>query len=228
VTDRLKDRPSVAVVALGDPMRHDDGLALRVMVRVRTLIGEIGCTRSARSGPASAKGASILGRPRDPSATQGRTNGRTSRRDRPRETRSAASVLLAATGNPGKMIEWIEGGTDPKRLDPLLADRKRVVLLDAVTIGSKPGTVHHWHLATMAKSGLTAIQHYNGKSEVGLKHLALWLEDELPIGGTDLIGVEPFDLSEGTGLSRPISRRLPDIVAQVASVLLRILDEEGW
>lgn len=61
-----------------------------------------------------------------------------------------------------------------------------------------------------------------------MHHLALWLEDELPPGGTDLIGVEPADLSPGENLSRPIRRLLPSICSEVAGILIRVLDEEGW
>lgn len=191
-----RPRPPVAVVGLGDVSRHDDALALRVLGRVRTLVGEIGMARARAVGSeAGAAGAA-----------------------------APTSVLTP----PGTLIEWIEGGSDPERLDPVLGGRRRVVLVDAVRVGGKAGAVHHWHLRCDPRTRLSRVQHYNGRSSLGMQHLALWLEDELPEHGTDLIGIQAVDLSEGEGLSRPIQRLLPSISAQVAGVLVRILEEEGW
>ena len=76
--------------------------------------------------------------------------------------------------------------------------------------------------------GLGSALNAKGRFQEGLQHLGLWLEDELPEGGTDLIGIEPNDLSEGEGLSRPIRTRLAIISSKVAGVLVKILEEEGW
>lgn len=191
-----RPRPPIAVVGLGDITRHDDALALRVLGRVRTLVGEIGVARARAHGDGG----------------------------RPVSGAASTSVLTP----PGTLIEWIEGGSDPERLDPVLGGRRRVVLVDAVRVGGKAGAVHHWHLRCDPRSKLTRVQHYNGRSSLGLQHLALWLEDELPEHGTDLIGIQAVDLTEGEGLSRPITRLLPSISAQVAGLLVRILEEEGW
>ena len=126
------------------------------------------------------------------------------------------------------MIDWIEGGTEQQKLDPVLSNRRRVVLLDAVRLTGNPGEVHHWHLGCPDPGQLSTIRHYTGKFQKGMEHLALWLEDDLPASGTDLIGIEPHDLSEGQGLSRPIRSRLSVIASQVAGVLVKILEEEGW
>jgi hydrogenase maturation protease len=184
MVDRAGGRPPVAVVAIGDASRHDDALAVRVMGRVRTLIGEIGCRR-----------------------------------------RGEEESL--ATG-AGGLFEWVEGGGDTGQLESVLGNRRRVVLLDAVRLAGKPGTVHHWHLTCAPRGGLTGIRHYNGKPVFGMQHLALWLEDELPEHGTDFIGIQAFDLSEGEGLSPQVQRELTTICAQVAGIVVRILEEEGW
>jgi Ni,Fe-hydrogenase maturation factor len=189
-------RPPIAVVALGDPNRHDDAVAVRVMGRVRTLVGEIGLARQ-------------RGRVRTADAT-------------------TATALAAAEPAAGSLIQWVEGGADPDRLDAVLDNRRRVVLIDALRTAGRPGTVHHWHLRCDPRHRLSRIRHYNGKSSLGLQHLALWLEDELPEHGTDLIGIRVSDLREGEGLSRPVRRLLPSICAQVAGIMIRILEDEGW
>ncbi len=224
-------RAPLVVVALGDPERRDDAIAQRVMGRVRTLIGEIGCTR-ARSRRPGAGGTGIVGShegaPRGGGADLFRSrHGRGGYGSGRADGTNRGAGLAAAQPPAGAFFEWIEGGSDPRALDPLLGDRKRVVLMDAVRLHGAPGTVHHWHLGCPAVSGLSTVRVFNGK-KLGLDHLGLWLEDELPPCGTDLIGIEPADLSEGEGLSDPLARKLPTICAQVAAILVRILEEEGW
>jgi hydrogenase maturation protease len=187
-------RPPVAVVALGDPEHHDDAVAVRVLGRVRTLVGEIGLAR---------------------------------RRGRERGQASGA-VTAVVEPAAGCLMDWVEGGANPERLDEVLTGRKRVVLIDALRASGKPGSVHHWHMRCDPRTRLSRIRHYHGKSVLGMQHLALWLEDELPEHGTDLIGIRVSDLSEGEGLSRVVRRLLPSICAQVAGLMIRILEEEGW
>jgi Ni,Fe-hydrogenase maturation factor len=187
----------IAVVALGDPTRRDEGLPLRVMGRVRTLIGEIGCARHMSSAvePGSAE------------AVEG-------------------ALALAIRPEPGAIVDWIECTTESTRLDPLLDDRRRIVLIDTVILGEKPGTVFHWHLEGQGR--LTLLRHYGRAATMKMEHLAFWLEDDLPTGGIDLIAIEPADTEAGEGISRSIRNRLPTICAQTAALLFRILVEEGW
>ena len=186
----------VAVVALGNPKRRDEGLPLRVMGRVRTLIGEIGCARHGNAAVAS-----------EAETTQG-------------------SLALATQRAPGAIVDWIECATDSTLLDPILDDRRRIVLIDTVTLGEKPGTVYHWHLE--GRGRLTLLRHYGRAASMKMEHLAFWLEDDLPRGGIDLIGIEPADTEDGEGISRSVRNRLPTICAQTAALLFRILVEEGW
>lgn len=199
-------RPPIAFVALGNQASRDDGVALRVMGRVRTLVGQIGQARKRRMDMFTGL---------DPD-----TKGDSSPQSR--------AGVATETGSSGPIMEWIEGGTDAQRLDPYLVDRKRVILIDAILVSGTPGRVHHWHLEVDPDTRLSHVRHYDGRPRMGLQHLALWLEDELPLRGTDLIGIEPHDLGEGDDLSRPLLRQLPAICAQVAAIAVRILEEEGW
>ncbi len=201
-----RPRPPIAFVALGDPACRDDGVALRVMGRVRTLVGQIGQARKRRME---------MFRGFDPASGE----------DCSPQSRSG---IATETGSCGPIMEWIEGGTDAQQLDPYLVDRRRVILIDAVRVSGTPGRVHHWHLEVDPDTRLSSIRHYDGRPRIGLQHLALWLEDELPIRGTDLIGIEPHDMNEGEDLSRPLRRQLPAVCAQVAAIAVRILEEEGW
>jgi len=192
----IAPKAPVAVVALGNPKRRDEGLPLRVMGRVRTLIGEIGCARHGNVTVAS-------------------------------EAESAqASLALATQRAPRAIVDWIECATESTRLDPILDDRRRIVLIDTVSLGEKPGTVFHWHLE--GRGRLTLLRHYGRAASMRMEHLAFWLEDDLPEGGIDLIGIEPADTEDGEGISRSVRHRLPTICAQTAALLFRILVEEGW
>ncbi|MEZ4650372.1 MAG: hydrogenase maturation protease [Candidatus Eisenbacteria bacterium] len=196
----------IAVVALGDPGRRDEGIPIRILGRVRTLIGEIGCSRT---------------EVRQIAATAGAVD--------------AADDLIVDQGNlaidvspqHGELVQWIEGGTETGRLDPYLQDRERVVLIDAVELGRKPGTVVHWHLSR-GRGGLTFIEHYGRPHEMGLDHLAFWLEDDLPPSGLDLIAIQPDDTEAGVGLSDTMQARFSTISSQVTALVFRILVEEGW
>lgn len=198
----------VAVVALGNPMRRDEGLPLRVMGRVRTLIGEIGCARHGTSVGVSntATGVDVVDAT-GPVDVQG-------------------SLALATRRASGAIVDWIECATESTRLDPILDNRRRIVLIDTVTLGEKPGTVFHWHLEGQGR--LTLLRHYGRAASMKMEHLAFWLEDDLPQGGIDLIGIEPADTEDGEGISRSVRHRLPTICAQTAALLFRILVEEGW
>lgn len=192
----------IAVVALGDPSRRDEGIPIRILGRVRTLIGEIGCSRQEVQAIAPVSGVAEEG------ASQG-------------------NLAIDLTSHHGEMVQWIEGGAETGRLDPYLQDRSRVVLIDAVDLGKKPGAVVHWHLSR-ARSNLTLLQHYGRPGNMDLQHLAFWLEDDLPSSGLDLIAIQPEDTEVGVGLSKTIQSRFSTISSQVTALVFRILVEEGW
>ena len=192
----------IAVVALGDPARRDEGIPIRILGRVRTLIGEIGCSRQEVRAIAPSSS------PPDEGAIQG-------------------SLAVDLFSHHGEMVQWIEGGTETGRLDPYLQDRSRVVLIDAVELGRKPGTVVHWHLSR-GRGALTLLEHYGRPRNMDLQHLAFWLEDDLPASGLDLIAIQPEDTDLGVGLSAAIQARFSTISSQVTALVFRILVEEGW
>ena len=194
----------LVVVALGDPKHRDEGVPLRVLGRVRSLIGEIGCSRSLAVQDAVAEGA-------DPSQVLS----------------AQGNLALDVSSRPPQFVQWIEGGTETARLEPLLEERRRVILIDTVEMGGKPGSVYHWHIES-GSAGLTLLRHYGRHPSMRMDHLAFWLEDDLPGSGIDLIAIEPNDTSEGIGISPPIRSRLSTISSQITALLFRILVEEGW
>jgi len=203
----------VAVVALGNPAMEDDGVAVRVMGRVRPVLGEIALT---------GKGADALAHRAGRSRSHPLTTeiGDAKRRKRDRDVSGPHALV--------EIVEWIEGLCPDELLRPVLQGRLRVVLIDAVSHDSSPGHVHHWHIQNHPKSGLHAISFYHSDVEDCLDHLPFWLEEDMPEHGTDLIAIEPFRIEPGNDLSPVLRSRLAGITAQVGGLLLRILEEEGW
>ena len=212
-----RKRP-VAVVALGDAALEDDGVALRVMGRVRPLLAEI-----ALCGPdAYVRGSSG-------SATSTPSIGQT-----PAWLRAARLSGAAQAGGKDDahslagIVDWMEGNQSLEPLHPMLKRRRRVVLLVAAKHGASPGGVQHWHVERDDRLGLTKVLFYSNGEETGMDDLPFWMEEELPEHGTDLIAIEPYRVGPSKELSPVLRARLASITAQVGGLLVRILEEEGW
>lgn len=238
--DFVGARAPVAIVALGDSDHHDEALPARVVGRARTLLAEIGRLRW-RDGDGDGDGG--------PGGQSGPTFSATSMSADQDDADQGSQLSLGLQGslalaavpqsdrNYGPdsdrdssappIVDWIEAGGASPRLDAVLAGRRRVVLVDTLSLDGKPGTVYHWHLERGIRS-LGFVQHYHRSPRLGFEHLAFWLEDDVPAGGLDLIGIEPGDTSDGEGLSPSVRRKLATISSQVTAILVRILAEEGW
>jgi hypothetical protein len=217
VTVEVRRKRPVAVVALGDPTMEDDGVALRVMGRVRPLLGEI-----ALCGPeAYVKGSSG---PPTSGPRLGQTPAwlRAARASTPRSGSKEDAHALSS------IVDWMEGNQSLEPLHPMLQRRRRIVLLVAARHGASPGGVQHWHVERDDKVGLTKVLFYSNGEEMGMDDLPFWMEPDLPEHGTDLIAIEPYRVSASKELSPVLRARLSAITAQVGGLLVRILEEEGW
>lgn len=218
--DQSPKKPPVAVVAMGDTSMEDDGVALRVMGRIRPLLGEIALV----GGPTSRLQRS---RRKQSSGVGGR--------GLPAWLRVAvlpatpeARPKRAGGDSLCSIVEWIEGFHSMIPLEPLLEGRRRIVLLVAARHGASPGGVHHWHVDRQNKTKLSTVKFYTSVLDDSLDHLPYWMEDDLPEHGTDLIAIEPYRIGHSPELSPVIRSRLSAITAQVGGLLVRILEEEGW
>lgn len=205
----------------------DDGVALRVMGRVRPLLAEI-----ALAGQGKAPFGRRYGTGGDPARSEPPAwLQAAARMDRqPRPVRSSPSRRTGAlrTDTLVSLVDWIEGSASPELLAPVLENRRRVILIDAVMHGASPGGVQHWHLERLGSSDLHLVRFYRPMAEESLDHLPFWIEDDLPEHGTDLIAIEPYRIEPEHDLSPVIRSRLASITSQVGGLLLRILEEEGW
>lgn len=110
---------------------------------------------------------------------------------------------------PDPRVEFIDGGTQGLALGAHIADRRGVLILDAVQLGSEPGTVHH----------LTDPQRYRPPqgttahaANAGDLLATAELLGDLP-DRCELVGIEPAELSTGLGLSLVVSDAFPEALA---------------
>ncbi|MBP1596103.1 MAG: hybD [Acidobacteria bacterium] len=103
-------------------------------------------------------------------------------------------------------VELLEGGTAGLALLGSVAGRPALVLLDAVALGSMPGTIHlRRDLEVLDLSCRSTTAHEGNAGE--LLSAALML-GELP-ARIYLVGIEPACIGSGTGLSEPVMKAVP-------------------
>ena len=117
--------------------------------------------------------------------------------------------------------EFVDGGTQGLSLLGLLSGRTGVVFLDAVGGGAAPGTVHVLDvdaaLALRAAPGATA--HEGGAATlIGVARLL----GDLP-AWVRVVGVEPFRVRTGMGLSEPVRDALPQAIEAAAHAVEQML-----
>ncbi len=104
---------------------------------------------------------------------------------------------------------------EPTRLVDAWAGRRLAVVIDAVRSGRPAGTLHRVEVGVDAfpAAGMRPSTHGFGLAE------AVALGDALDLRPDALIvyGVEPEDLSTGSGLSAPVRAAVPALVARVAA-----------
>jgi hydrogenase maturation protease len=116
-------------------------------------------------------------------------------------------------------VEIIDGGTAGLDLTDFIADRKKVIVIDTVKAGEKPGTIYR-----LTEKNLNikpkAVMSFH---EIDFLH-ALYLSEVLgnKPEETIVIGIEPKDMTDGVELSPEIEERIPRII----EVVLKELDGE--
>ena len=106
-------------------------------------------------------------------------------------------VLKAEPADPS--VEFVDGGTQGIALVGLLADRRSVLILDAIGLGAEPGTVHVLRgrdLAKLRARRATNAHEGNGLSLIEMARLLGYYPQELAV-----VGVEPAHVKTGIGLS---------------------------
>jgi len=106
-------------------------------------------------------------------------------------------VLKAEPADPS--VEFVDGGTQGIALVGYLANRRSVLILDAIGLGAEPGTVHVLRgrdLAKLRARRATNAHEGNGLSLIEMARLLGYYPQELAV-----VGVEPANVKTGIGLS---------------------------
>ena len=111
-------------------------------------------------------------------------------------------------------VELIEGGTAGLMLLPHLADARRAIIVDAISVGASPGTlVRLERVEDVFATGMTA-------HDVGLADLldALRLTDSWP-DELVLHGAQPASTDLGTELTQRLATALPGLLDAIEAEL---------
>jgi hydrogenase maturation protease len=117
-------------------------------------------------------------------------------------------------------VEFLDGGTQGLALLGHLSGRKAVIILDALALGSAPGTVSVLRASELLQLGA---QHASTSHEGNAGELlaVATLLGELP-EQVFVIGIEPQTLVTAIGLSEPVQQALPAAARRVVSLLARL------
>ena len=109
-------------------------------------------------------------------------------------------------------VELVDGGTAGADLLDVLAERKKVIVIDAVLADCEPGTVLRFTVDDLTQpDGVGMSLHELGLGE------ALKMTKQLGCAPQDVVvfGIKPRDLSCGLELSEEISASIPKVVELV-------------
>jgi hydrogenase maturation protease len=132
-----------------------------------------------------------------------------------------AARALAHEGFPVE-VEVVEGGTGGFDLVFELEGREQSILVDAVDMGTEPGTVR---VFTPAEVEAELAEPIASLHQVGLL-------DVIEIGGmtgkmppVTIVGVQPKEIAPGFGLSTQVGTAITEVIAQVHRLVDQILQE---
>ena len=113
-------------------------------------------------------------------------------------------------------VELLDGGTALMTLLDSLGNREKVIIIDAVKGGNKPGTLYRFTPAEIGtKKHMLASLH-----EIGLLE-ALAMDEFLGSAphNVTIYGIEPKELSWGLELSPEVAAMIPRVIERVLSEL---------
>ncbi len=115
-------------------------------------------------------------------------------------------------------VELVDGGTAGADLLDVLADRQKVIVIDAVQSDCKPGTVLRFTADDLVRpDGVGMSLHELGLGE------ALTMNRQLGCAPEDVVvfGIEPKNIECGLELSAEIAASVPEIVELVLAEIAR-------
>lgn len=114
-------------------------------------------------------------------------------------------------------VEFVDGGTEGLALRKLLNNRKGLILMDCVSNGSEPGTIHKLNDMDLLRMNSKFVKPSKepGAAEI-LK--SAWLGDRLP-SKIAIFSIEPDRVETKFGLTRSVESALPKAVKMIQETL---------
>lgn len=112
---------------------------------------------------------------------------------------------------PGN-VDLADGGTAGLDLLDVLANRRKVIVVDAVRVGSKPGTILSFSANDLTPQGPASVSLH----QVGLLE-ALMMARHLGCAPQQVVilGIEPKEISYGLNLSAEVAAKVPGVIKLV-------------
>ena len=128
-------------------------------------------------------------------------------------------VLLdeLARGSWDARVEFVDGGTQGLARLGRISGRQSLIVLDAMALGSTPGTVYSVRSPSLRQLNPTHSTSAHESTAIELLRFAARL-GELP-PEIVLIGIEPESLATGMGLSTAVAAAVPEAVKQARIIL---------
>jgi len=129
---------------------------------------------------------------------------------------------LAEEAGFGDTVEFVDGGTQGIALLGCLADREAIVVLDAVSLGAEPGTVHV--LRGPAMEELKARRASTAHEGNALELFATGRMLGLGWNEVAVIGIEPENVRTGIGLSARVEQSVGTALACARNVVKEMVE----
>jgi hydrogenase maturation protease len=127
-------------------------------------------------------------------------------------------VVHALEGISLPDVKLIDGGTCPDVLH-FLEDADKLVIVDVVNGGGRPGQIYRFHLEDITLEQKPFLSLHDVGLVDSLMLMRLWHPDEIGIGETIIIGVEPREINWGLELSPELQEKMPRIIDAILSEL---------
>jgi len=115
-------------------------------------------------------------------------------------------------------VRFIDGGTSPDLISLLDGDVERLIIVDALRAGGRPGDIYHLDLLEENIADGTATS-LHGMGILDSLKLMRQLGQQPP--QVTVIGIEPADISHGLHLSPVMEAKLPDVIRAVRTEIDR-------
>ena len=128
---------------------------------------------------------------------------------------------LSRRGEWGGAVDLVDGGTQGLMLLSQISGRPALILLDAISLGAEPGTVHVLDASDVLRFGAGGPSAHEANAGELLR--AAMLTGDLP-EKVFVVGIEPESVKTGIGLSPSVAVAVPAAVDRV----LDCLSSAGW